>query len=144
MKKENLEIIAKATTLKPFSVEALRDSFRQNLRTFFDDKNISYRELARMMKKAGSSEEFHYTKTIRDMLEGNTPLTVEFTNEFGCVVSSVYETRLVDFLPIKKRFTQRQYLELAQQVWGEGMTNPREAKGTVIVNLYDSVIGVVT
>jgi hypothetical protein len=143
MKKENLEIIAKATTIKPFSVDALKDSFRQNLRTFFYDRNISYHELAKMMKKAGSSEEFHYTKTIRDMLEGNTPLTVEFTNEFGCMVSSVYETNLIDFLPIKRKFSQRQYLEIAQQVFGKGMTNPREAKSTIIINLYTHAIGAV-
>jgi hypothetical protein len=143
MKKENLEIIAKATTLNPFSVEALKDKFVQNLRTFFEEKGISYRELAKIMKKAGSSEEFHYTKTISDMLEGKTPLTVTFTNELGCIINSfAYDIRMTDFLPIKKGLTQKQYLGIAQQVW-EDMTNPREARGTIEFNLYAHAIGAV-
>jgi len=141
MKKENLEIIAKATTIKHFSEGALKDSFKQNLRTFFQGRRVSYRKLARMMKKAGSSEEFHYTKAIRDMLEGNVPLTVEFTNGLGCLVSTAYKTRLIDLLPLKKRFTQGQYLGIAQQVWGKNMTNPREAKSTVMYNLYCHAVG---
>lgn len=37
MKRKNLEIMAKATTLKPFSIDALKTIFLENLRDFFND-----------------------------------------------------------------------------------------------------------
>lgn len=141
MKKTNLELITKTTAIPSFSIGALKDSFRQNIRTFFEDKKITYEDLAKAMKDAGSSEEFHYVKTVQDMLEGKTPLTVRFTNQFGCMLSTNYDVGLGDFVPIKEGITPQRYLEIAQQIWGKDITNPREAEAIIGTRLYALAIG---
>jgi len=141
-KKKELEVLAEATTLKSSSVDELQKYFRKNFSQYLKEHDINYRDLAKKSREVGASPEFCFTKNIKTIIEGTSPITIKFANEIGCVLSQFYNTRIINFVPFR-RMQNRVYLDIANRAFENHTENPKEAKFAVQYKLYAYTIGAV-